>query len=53
VRSEHPGMNLIFMSGSGVDERIVGDIELKRGFNFLEKPFGERDLMKVLRRVLS
>ena len=51
--SEHPRMSLVYMSGSGLDEKVLDGAQLRRGFNFLEKPFGERDLIKVLRQVLA
>jgi len=52
VRSERPGIPLLFMSGYTEDGAFQRGV-LEPGESYLEKPFGEETLTRMVRRALS
>ena len=52
LRSQNPGLRVIFMSGYSPELRSR-DLEIKEGLNFLQKPFSPSALLEAVRRQLD
>ena len=52
LKSSHPEMKVLYMSGY-TDNAIVHHGVLKKGMNFIQKPFTIDELMNKVRKVLD
>jgi two-component system cell cycle sensor histidine kinase/response regulator CckA len=52
LRAEHPDLRVIYTSGYSID--LVGrEVELREGYNFLQKPYPPRKLVQTVRQLLD
>jgi CheY-like chemotaxis protein len=52
LKAENPSLKTIYTSGYSV-EMMANDFRMKRGLNFLQKPYHPRTLLKVVRDCLD
>ena len=52
LRKQNPNLPIIFMSGYSPELRSR-DLEIREGFNFLQKPFSQSVLLRTVRRQLD
>lgn len=52
LKLEKPALRVIFMSGYSPDLQS-GDLDIKEGFNFIQKPFSQSMLLQTVRRQLD
>ena len=49
---ENPGIKVILSSGY-TDDKVQLDIENKKGFKFVQKPYNMNDILKAIKEVLT